>query len=65
MKDGPEQQIMREEMHQNLSANGTFAAETTRDVIDRVSKDVSDIEAVVDVVIYADHTAHSVSGKAD
>ena len=56
-KNGLEQQIMHQQLLQNLSGNGTFAAGTSRDFIDHVSKDVSDIEAVVDVVIYADHTA--------
>jgi hypothetical protein len=39
------------------SGNGTFAAGTSRDFIDHVSKDVSNIDAVVDVVAYADGTA--------
>jgi len=37
--------------------NGTFAAGTSRDYVDHVSKDVSDIDAVVDVVAYTDGTA--------
>jgi hypothetical protein len=56
-KDGALQEIMRQQMIQTFSGNGTFAAGTSRDVIDFVSKDVSDIDAVVDVVAYADGTA--------
>jgi hypothetical protein len=56
-KEGALQEIMRQQMIQNLSGNGTFAAGTSRDVIDFVSKDVSDIDALVDVVAYADGTA--------
>jgi hypothetical protein len=48
---------MRQQMIQNLSGNGIFAAGTSRDVIDFVSKDVSDIEVILDVVAYADGTA--------
>src|SRR5258708_7804475 len=44
-------------LRQGVSANGTFAAGTSRDYPDLVSKDVSDIDAVVDVVAYADGTA--------
>jgi hypothetical protein len=48
---------MREVVPQRVeSGNGTFAAGTSRDVVDYVSKDVSDIDAVVDVVAYADGT---------
>jgi hypothetical protein len=39
------------------SSNGTFAAGTSRDYVDYVGKDVSNIDAVVDVVAYADGTA--------
>jgi len=39
------------------SGNGTFAAGTSRDYPDLVGKDVSGIDAVVDVVAYADGTA--------
>ena len=49
--------IMYEQMRQNTSGNGTFAAGTSRDHIDFVSKDVSDIDAVVAVVAYSDGTA--------
>jgi hypothetical protein len=55
--DGALQEIMRQQMIQNLSGNGIFAAGTSRDVIDFVSKDVSDIEVILDVVAYADGTA--------
>ena len=44
-------------LRQGVSGNGTFAAGTSRDYPDLVSKDVSDIDAVVDVVAYADGTA--------
>ena len=50
------QELMREQMRQNMSGDGTFAAGTTRDHLDLVSKDVSDIDAVVDVIAYADRT---------
>src|SRR5882762_1031001 len=39
------------------SGNGTFAAGTSRDYPDLVGKDVSGIDAVVDVVAYADGSA--------
>ena len=57
VKEGLEQQIMSEQMRQDLNGSGTFAGGTSRDYIDHVSKDVSDIEAAVDVVAYADGTA--------
>jgi hypothetical protein len=44
-------------LRQGVSGNGTFAAGTSRDYPDLVGKDVSDIDAVVDVVAYADGTA--------
>ena len=44
-------------LRQGVSGNGTFAAGTSRDYPDLVAKDVSDIDAVVDVVAYADGTA--------
>jgi hypothetical protein len=52
------EQAMQEAARQAAvpQGNGTFAAGTSRDVVDHVSKDVSDIDAVVDVVIYADAT---------
>jgi hypothetical protein len=39
------------------SGNGTLAAGTSRDYVDLVGKDVSGIDAVVDVVAYSDGTA--------
>jgi hypothetical protein len=42
-------------LHQG--GNGTFAAGTNRDYVDGVGKDVSDIDAIVDVVAYADGSA--------
>jgi hypothetical protein len=44
-------------LRQGVSGNGTFAAGTSRDYPDLVGKEVSDIDAVVDVVAYADGTA--------
>jgi len=52
------EKIMRQQMIQNLQV--TFAAGTNRDQIDFVTKDVSDIDAIVDVVAYADGTAQVV-----
>jgi hypothetical protein len=37
--------------------NGTFAAGTTRDQVIPEGKDISDVDAVVDMVVYADATA--------
>ena len=37
--------------------NGTFAAGTTRDQVIPEDKDISDVDAVVDMVVYADATA--------
>jgi hypothetical protein len=37
--------------------NGTFAAGTTRDRVILEDKDISDVDAVVDMVVYADTTA--------
>ena len=48
---------MREVRQGVEGGNGTFAAGTSRDYVDHVGKDVSDIDAVVDVVAYADGTA--------
>jgi hypothetical protein len=44
-------------LRQGVSSNGTFAAGTSRDYPDLVGKEVSGIDAVVDVVAYADGTA--------
>jgi hypothetical protein len=52
------EKIMHQQMIQNLQV--TFAAGTSRDQIDFVTKDVSDIDAIVDVVAYADGTAQVV-----
>jgi hypothetical protein len=52
------EKIMHQQMIQNLQV--TFAAGTSRDQIDIVTKDVSDIDAIVDVVAYADGTAQVV-----
>ena len=52
------EKIMHQQMIQNLQV--TFAAGTNRDQIDFVTKDVSDIDAIVDVVAYADGTAQVV-----
>jgi len=52
------EKIMHQQMIQNLQV--TFAAGTNRDQIDFVTKDVSDIDAIVDVVAYADGTAQLV-----
>jgi len=51
-------QIMEDMLGALIQGNGTFAAGTTRDyVIPGEQKDISDVEAVVDVVAYADGTA--------
>lgn len=52
------EKIMRQQMIQSLQV--TFAAGTSRDQIDFVTKEVSDIDAIVDVVAYADGTAQVV-----
>jgi len=52
------EKIMLQQMIQNLQV--TVAAGTSRDQIDFVTKDVSDIDAIVDVVAYADGTAQVV-----
>ena len=52
------EKIMHQQMIQNLQV--TFAAGTNRVQIDFVTKDVSDIDAIVDVVAYADGTAQVV-----
>jgi hypothetical protein len=44
-------------LRQGVSSNGTFAAGTSFDYPDLVGKEVSGIDAVVDVVAYADGTA--------
>jgi hypothetical protein len=50
-KGTSEEERMRREY-----GNGTFAAGTTRDQIIVETKDISDVEAIADVVIYADGT---------
>jgi hypothetical protein len=52
------EKIMHQQMIQNLQV--TFAAGTSRDQFDFVTKEVSDIDAIVDVVAYADGTAQVV-----
>ncbi len=44
-------------VRQGMQSGGIFSAGTSRDYTDLVGKDVSDIDAVVDVVAYADGTA--------
>jgi hypothetical protein len=50
-------QIMEDMLGAMIQGNSAFAAGTTRDYLIPEQKDISDVEAVVDVVAYADGTA--------
>ena len=46
-------------LHPQADGNGAFAAGTSRDIVVGGGKEISDVRAFVDVVVYADSTAES------
>jgi len=44
-------------LHPQANGNGAFAAGTSRDVVLPQAKEIADVEAFVDMVVYADCTA--------